>query len=227
MPWDPWVQEEIRSLREDQERRAYESHLRRNPDEQARIDAVVFRARVKQIKNAKAFNEFVPQAEAAKQAVAEIRKQIRIATHNGLYKCKEGSVLGGLFSARATGDPVFGWILRVFAIMVLLVAAVTTAANIGLGFASVLIAACFCLYAITVCSCKKLPLADIRRMHAGLPKLHNELLRRKNTLKAMNVKRVDLYKACSVSRDPWRDALKTIRVEHEILPGFIMQEFGS
>ncbi len=226
MSWDPWVQEEIRGLREDQERKAYESHLRRHPDEQARIDAEIFSARVGQIKNAKAFNEFVPQAEAAKQAVVEIRQQIRIATHNGLYRCKECAVLGGLFSARATGDPAFAWILRVFAILVLLVAAATTAVNAGLGFVAVLIAACLSLYAITICSCKKLALVDIRKMHAGLPKLRSELLRRKNILKAMNVKRVNLYKACVVSRNPWHDALNTVRIEHETLPGFIMKEYG-
>jgi hypothetical protein len=226
MSWDPWVQEEIRGLRDDQERRAYEAHLRRNPDEQARIDAAVFSARVRQINNAKAFNEFVPQAEAAKQAVAEIRQQIIAATHNGLYKCKEGAVLGGLFSAWATGDTTFAWILRVFAILVLLVVAATTATNAGLGFAAVLIAACFSLYALTICSCKKLALVDIRRMHVGLPKLRSELLRRKNILNAVNVKRVNLYKACVVSRNPCHDALKAVRIEHETLPDSIMKEYG-
>ena len=41
MSSDPWVQEEIRGLLEDQERRSYEADLRRNPDEQSRIDDVV------------------------------------------------------------------------------------------------------------------------------------------------------------------------------------------
>jgi len=41
MSSDPWVQEEIRGLREDQERRSYEAQLRRNPDEQSQIDDVV------------------------------------------------------------------------------------------------------------------------------------------------------------------------------------------
>jgi len=226
MSWDPWVQEEIRGLREDQERRSYEAHLRRNPDEQAEIDEMVFRARVKQIKNAKAFNEFVPQAEAAKQAVAEIRQQIRIDTHNGLYICKEGAVLGGLFTARAAGDPVLAWIFRVFAILVLLVAAAATAANAGIGFVFVPIVACFFLYAVTISSCKKLALVDIRRMKAKLTKLRSELLRRENNLKDMNAKRVNLYKACVISGNPWHDALNTVRVNHETLSPSIMKEYG-
>jgi hypothetical protein len=228
MSWDPWVQEEIRGLRDNQERRAYEAHLRRNPDEQARIDEVVFRARVRQIKKAKAFNEFVPEAEAAKQAVAEIRQRIRIVTHNGLYKCKEGAVLGGLFSARAAGDPVLAWIFRVFAILILLAATAATAAtaaNAGLGFVAVLTGSCFSLYVIIIASCKKIELVDIMRMNAELSKLRSELLRRKNVLKAANAKRVDLYKACVVSRNPWHDALNTLRIEHETLPGFIMKKY--
>jgi hypothetical protein len=226
MSSDPWVQEEIRGLREDQERRSYEAHLRRNPDEQSRIDDVVFRARAGAIKNAQAFNQFVPQAEAAKHAVTEIRQQIRIATHNGLYKCQEGAVLGGLFSARATGDPVLAWLLRLIAILFLVVATATIAANAGLGFGAVLIAACCFLYAITVSSCKKLTLVDIRRMNAELPKLRGELLRRENILNVMNVKRVNLYSACLVSKNPWHDALNTVRIEHETLPGLIMKEYG-
>jgi len=223
--WDPWVQEEIRGLREDQERRAYEAHLRRNPDEQARIDGVVFRARVRQIKKAKAFNEFVPQAEAAKQAVAEIRQQIRITAHNGLYKCKEGAVLGGLFSARAAIDPVLAWIFRMFAILIVLVVATATAANAGLGFAAVLTGSCFLLYVITISLCKKLELVDIMRMHRELSKLRSELQRRESVLNVANAKRVDLYKACIASGNPWHDALNTIRIEHETLPGYIMKEY--
>lgn len=226
MSWDPWVQEEIRGLREDQERRAYEAHLRRNPDEQARIDEVVFRARVGAIKDARAFNDFVPQAEAAKQAVAETRQQLRIASHNGLYKCQEGSIFGGLFSARVAGDPILAWLLRVFAILFLLIASVVTAASAGLGFVPFLIAACCLLYLTTVSFCIKLTLADIRRMNASLPKLRDELLRRENILKAMNAKRVDLYRACVVSKNPWYDALNTVRIEHETLPDLIMKEYG-
>lgn len=225
MSWDPWVQEEIRGLREDQERRAYEAHLRSNPDEQARIDEVVFRARVRQIKKAKAFNEFVPQAEAAKQAVEEIRQQIIIISHSGLYKCKEGAVLGGLFSARAAIDPVLAWTFRVIAILIVLVATTATAAKAGLGFAAVLASTCFFLYVIIIASCKKLELVDIMKMHRELSKLRSELLRRENVLKVANAKRVDLYKACVASGNPWHDALNTIRIEHETLPGRIMKEY--
>lgn len=74
MSWDPWVQEEIGGLREDLERRSYEAHLRRNPDEREKIDDVVMRARVEAIRNAQAFNEFVPQAVAAQQVVVEMRE---------------------------------------------------------------------------------------------------------------------------------------------------------
>jgi hypothetical protein len=127
MSWDPWVQEEIRGPREDQERRAFEAHLRRNPDEEERITDAVYNARVRQIKNAQAFNEIVKRSEAAQQEVNDIRGQIRLVSHGGFYKCREGAILGGFFSGQSNGDPSFACLYRTIAALAWLFAIATAA----------------------------------------------------------------------------------------------------
>jgi hypothetical protein len=208
MTWDPFLRDEIRGLREDLERRDYEEHLRRNPDEEAQVNAQICKVHARHRKNVQAFNEFVPKADAAEKALAKIRETITATSHSGLYRCAEGGIAGGFFLAKASCDPLLAWTYRQLATLISLGVAAIAAATAGPWVALGIAAACFALYAACVISCERLTHSEILNLHALLLDLRKELRRREDIVRTMNEKRIELYKACISSPNPRRDALK-------------------
>jgi hypothetical protein len=73
---------------------------------------------------------------------------------------------------------------------------------------------------------KELTLGDIRKIRVEISQLRKELRLREGALSAINMQRVNLYKACRISRNPQADAMRIAHVSHETLPEHIMQRYG-
>lgn len=228
MAWDPRVADELRGLREDQERRSYEAYLRRNPHEEERITDENYRRRVRFIKNAQAFNALVAEVQKCQNEIASLNSKISNTSHHGFYTCSTGAFILGLFSAKTAADPFIAWMHRMIAVGITIGTAILGFGVGGTTNGTSLSIICFIVspiiyFAVGLASIR-LPLHEVNSMHKEIAKLRDKATSVKSRIDLLNAERITKYQACCVGSS--FQALTTVRIEHENLSEFFMQKYG-
>lgn len=219
MAWDPRVARELKALREDQERRAYESHLRRNPAEEEEVMTGIFSARARYVKNARLFNETVSQMSAIESRISQLRFRIPSVSSFGCYTCREGALVGGFFSAKIPTQTTELVFIRSCAVTGLML---TYLFGLREGFLCTLVFVM--MYCFLVRFGKRLTRSEVISLHNEIREIREEIKREKLKLRDLREVRVRSYLACCVGDR--HEAFTTTRIEHEDLPGYILNNYG-